>query len=106
MDLGSLKLTVTADAISLVVHAKPRARAGKSRVVGLFGDSLDVAVGAPPVDGAANEELLCFLAKALKLPRSQLRLLRGESSRQKLVAIETRGVLTADEVRARLEAHA
>jgi len=54
---------------------------------------------APPVEGAANAACLAFLADLLSLPQSQLEILRGERSRNKVVQITG---LTRDEVRARL----
>jgi uncharacterized protein (TIGR00251 family) len=93
-----VKLVVTREgAVRFEVHAKPRARA--SRVVGVRDEALVVQLAAPPVDGAANAELVEVLANALSLPKRDVTLVRGESGRVKLV--EVRG-LTADEVRARL----
>lgn len=86
-------------AVRLAVHAKPRAK--KSRIVGPREGALEVALAAPPVDGAANEELLRTLAKALGVRQRDVVLVRGDTSREKLV--EIRG-LTAAEVRARLSA--
>lgn len=76
----------------LEIHAKPRAK--KSELRGVREGALDVALAAPPVDGAANEELVRFLAEALGLPKRSVRLLRGESSRTKLVEIV--GLLRAE----------
>jgi uncharacterized protein len=72
------------------VWAKPRA--SKSRVIGRRDDGkgqtqLEVALAAPPVDGAANQELLEFIARALKVGKSRVELVRGESSRLKVVRI-------------------
>lgn len=94
-----MKLVEKDGAVRLEVHAKPRAK--KSKVVGERGDAVDIALAAPPVDGAANDELLRFLARVLDVPRRALELVRGETSREKLVAI--RG-LTPAEVEARLRA--
>lgn len=69
----------------LEIHAKPRAKKSAVRSVGE--GAIDVALAAPPVDGAANEELVRFLADVLDLPKKSVRLLRGESSRTKLVEI-------------------
>ena len=49
---------------------------------------LRVRVAAPPVDGAANEALLRLLAAKLGVPRRDLRLASGETSRRKVVAVE------------------
>ena len=46
-----------------------------------------VRVAAPPVDGAANDALIAFLADALHVPRRAVRIVSGERSRQKRVAI-------------------
>jgi uncharacterized protein YggU (UPF0235/DUF167 family) len=67
------------------------------------GISLDVALAAPPVDGAANDELLRVLSDALGVPRSALEIVRGASGKRKVV--EVRGVSEADVV-ARLAAAA
>jgi uncharacterized protein (TIGR00251 family) len=87
--------------VKIEVHAKPRAK--KSRIVGWKGGALEVQLAAPPVDGAANEELARVLAGALGVARRQVVLLRGEGSRTKLV--EVRGV-DPEAARALLEAAA
>ena len=53
-----------------------------------------VRVAAPPVDGAANAALVRFLAEAVNLPRSSVRLLAGATARRKRVLFE--GVEPAD----------
>jgi uncharacterized protein YggU (UPF0235/DUF167 family) len=58
-----------------------------------------VSLAAPPVDGAANSELVATLASALAIPRAQVVIVHGASSRRKLV--EVRG-LSAEAVRAKL----
>ncbi len=67
------------------VHVKPRAK--KSLIVGVRGEALEVALAAPPVDGAANDELVRVLAEALGVPRRSVTIVRGETSRKKLVAV-------------------
>ena len=49
--------------------------ARRTEVVGLYGDRLKVRLAAPPEKGAADQELIAFLARALNLPKSALRLL-------------------------------
>jgi len=76
-------------------------RASRDEVAGAGADGvLRVRLTAPPVEGRANEALVRFLAEELGVPRRQVRLVSGESSRTKVVSIE--GV-TADEVAARLQ---
>ena len=79
------------------VRAKPRA--SRSKVLGIREGVLDVSLAAPPVEGEANRELVETLARTLGVPKRDIRIVRGESSRAKL--LEVRGV-TADVLRERL----
>jgi uncharacterized protein (TIGR00251 family) len=87
----------TARGVDLLVRVIPRA--GRSGVAGTRGDALLVRLQAPPVDGAANAELVAVLAEALHVPKRAVSITSGERGRQKRVAIE--GVDEAT-VRARL----
>jgi uncharacterized protein len=60
----------------------------RTEVVGLYGDRLKVRVAAPPEKGAANAELIAFLSRALKLPKTSLRLTRGFQNRTKILEIQ------------------
>ena len=90
-------MTVIEGGVRLEVWAKPRAK--KSRIVGVRGDAIEVSLAAPPVDGAANEELVRVLADALGVPKRAIAIMRGATSQKKLVEIA--GV-SADEARRRL----
>ena len=59
--------------------------ASKSKIAGLYGDSLKITLNAPPVDGKANEELIKFLSKTLDIPKSSVSIISGETNRSKLV---------------------
>jgi len=83
---------------TLRVHLTPRS--ARDEVLGLEGDVLLARVSAPPVEGRANDALLRLLSEALGVPKSSLRIVRGQRSREKLVAVEG---LDAPEVRRRLE---
>ena len=97
--VGDLKLTLSKDgAVTFEVRAKTSAK--RSAVAGVREGALEVRLAARPVDGAANDELVGMLAAALGVPRRDIQLVRGTSSRHK--RIEVRG-LSIDEVRARLE---
>jgi uncharacterized protein (TIGR00251 family) len=61
--------------------------ARRTEVVGLLGDRLKVRLAAAPEKGAANQELIAFLAQALGLPKSSLKLTGGFQSRTKVVTI-------------------
>jgi uncharacterized protein len=51
--------------------------------------SLNVHLKSPPVDGKANEELIKLLAEKFNVPKSNIKIKLGVSSRQKLVEIDT-----------------
>lgn len=81
------------------VRVQPRA--SRTGVAGEHGGALRIRLGSPPVEGAANAELVRFLAKCLGVARSDVRIRRGARSRDKL--IEVAGV-EAGRVRALLRA--
>jgi uncharacterized protein (TIGR00251 family) len=82
---------------TLAIKVVPNAP--RSAVAGWLGEALKVKVHAPPAEGRANEELCSFLAAHLGLPRRSVTVLRGDSSRLKLVRIEG---LAEFDVRSRL----
>lgn len=53
--------------------------------------ALKVSINAVPEDGKANKELIAFLAKSWKLPKSALSILSGHTSRLKIILIEGDG---------------
>jgi len=68
------------------VRVQPRA--SRTEVAGPHGDAVRIRLTAPPVDGAANEALVRFLAERLEVPRSAVRIEGGTSGRSKVVAID------------------
>jgi uncharacterized protein (TIGR00251 family) len=71
--------------IILVVRVQPRAK--KDEVAGVRGGALKVRLQAPAVEDRANDALCVFLAALLKRPKSAVRILAGERSRNKRVEI-------------------
>jgi len=69
----------------LELHVQPGAKT--TAAVGEHGGRLKLKIAAPPVDNKANAQLLAWLAAQLKVPKSAVRLVRGETSRQKTVAV-------------------
>ncbi len=76
----------TKEGVILRVQVQPRA--SRDEIVGLHGDALKIRINAAPVAGAANKQLLKFLAKKLRIPRNHLCLQSGGRSRAKHIAIE------------------
>jgi len=72
-------------AIRFSVHLQPRA--SKNEIAGLHGTSLKVRVTAPPSEGLANEALIDVLSRALDIPRRNVCIVSGFSSRRKVVEI-------------------
>jgi len=84
---------------TLAIKAIPNAP--RTEIVGWLGEALKIKVHAPPVEGRANEVLCEFLAEVLAVPSRAVTVLRGDTSRQKIIRIA--GLSTAD-VRSRLQA--
>ena len=84
--------------VELDVRVIPRAR--KTEIAGVREDAIVVRLAAPPVEGAANDALVAFVAEWLAVPRRAVHILSGERSRRKRLSVT--GV-TADAIRARLE---
>jgi len=71
---------------TLVVHVVPRAR--RTAVCGRHGDAIKIKVAARPVDGAANAELVRFVAERVGVPRRAVTIASGATTRRKTVAVE------------------
>jgi len=72
---------------SLIFTVRVAPRASKSAVAGERDGALKVRVAAPPVDGAANEELVKTLAKALSVPTRAVEIVSGHSSKTKTMRV-------------------
>jgi len=83
------------DAAQLLVHVQPRAK--RTELVGWHGNAIKVRVAAPPVDGAANDALVAFLASEIGTQRSAITIIGGATGREKRVAIA--GVTRAEILR-------
>jgi uncharacterized protein len=73
--------------------------ASRSEVVGRLGDAWKVRVHAPPERGRANDEVVALLAEHLGLHRSEIRVVAGHTTRDKVVELER---LSLDEAARRL----
>lgn len=71
----------------VLLSLKVQPRASRNEIGDLAGTELKVRVTAPPVDSAANEAVLRLLAGTLDCPRGSLRLLRGGTSRHKVILV-------------------
>jgi uncharacterized protein len=85
------------DGAILTVHVQPKAT--QTACAGIYGEALKIWIAAPPVGGAANRELIRFLADELSLPTGAVRIESGEGGRLKRVRLKG---ATAVEVTRRL----
>lgn len=76
-------------------------RANVTEVVGRHGDAVRIRVAAPPVNGAANDALVRFIARRLEVPRRAVSIASGDASRRKTVIVE--GIVTETALRKLLE---
>lgn len=73
------------DRLVLTLHIQPGAK--KTEVVGLHGEALKIKVAAPPVEGAANEALVKFVAGLCGVSRRQVSIKAGASNRHKIIEV-------------------
>ena len=86
-------LSVQFEGVSLAIKLQPRASVNE--IGEPLGAELRVKVSAPPVDAAANEALIRLLAERFDCPRSRVEILRGHTSRHKIIKLHG---LSADAV--------
>lgn len=70
------------------IKVKIVTRAKRNQIVGWEGDVLKIKLNAPPVDNKANEALIDYLAKKWNLAKSEIRIVRGLKSRDKVLEID------------------
>lgn len=92
----TLNITEKDGAITVDVRVVPRA--SKSEIVGEHDGALKVRIASPPVDGAANAELIWLFAKKFGVSKSDITILSGESSKKKRIKIANLSQLSFDEV--------
>jgi uncharacterized protein len=79
----TVRCTEQGAGVTFAVRVQPRA--SKTGLAGEVEGALKIRLAAPPVDGAANEELIAFLAKLLGVPRRQISLVSGVAARHKVI---------------------
>ena len=95
--MREFKITDAKKGAAFAVRVVPRAK--KSEIAGQVGEAIKVRLTAPPVDGKANEALIALLAEKLGVGKSQVEIVAGATSRNKMVCVLG---LTPAEVEARL----
>ncbi len=70
------------------LNLKITPNANRNEIAGFSGGILQVKIAAPPVKGKANNELISFLSRALGVKRSAIYIVKGQTSRSKVIIIE------------------
>ena len=91
-----LNVTLGETTITFAVRVQPRAP--KSAIVGAHDGTLKIRLAAPPVDGAANEELTRLLAKLFDVKRADVEILSGTTAKQKLLRIHNVNPTDAEQI--------
>ena len=92
---------VSEDKECCILKVRVQPKASRNQVAGYDEGTLRLRVTAPPTDGKANAGVIALLAKTLGVSKSKLQIIRGQSSRDKVVSVDT---LTEQEVRRRIAA--
>ena len=80
-------MRVSIDEVVIEVTARPGA--SQRGIIGVTGERLVIGVNSRPEKGKANDELIEYLARETRVPRSALLIVRGETSRRKTIRIVT-----------------
>ena len=86
---------------SCTIKIRVQPKSSRNQVDGFQDGALRVRVTAAPTEGQANAAVIAILAKTLGVSKSRLEIIRGYSSRDKVVSVDT---LTEQEVQRKIEA--
>lgn len=87
-------MVIQSTSMGILIDVRVIPRSGRSGIAGVRDGALLVRLNAPPVEGAANAELVAVIADALSVPKRAVAIVAGERARQKRVRVE--GVSVAD----------
>ena len=71
--------------VELFIYAKPNAK--RSAFIGLIENEIHIALHAKPKDGEANAALISYISELLKVPKSKIKFIRGETSKHKVLSV-------------------
>lgn len=81
----SFEIKETEGRIEFSIRVVPRA--SKTEIAGILDGSIKIRVASPPVDGAANAEIVKFLAKTFGVAKSNVEIVSGQASKAKRIRI-------------------
>ncbi len=71
--------------LTLNIYVIPRS--SRTEIIGIYASSLKIKLKAPPVDNAANEELIKFIASNLAVSKSSVEIVKGHNQKRKVLSI-------------------
>jgi hypothetical protein len=83
--MEELPINFKDESFILSLYIQPKASRNQS--LGIYNNAFKLKIKAPPVEGAANRECIKFLSKQLKIPKSSISIISGETGRNKKLAI-------------------
>ncbi len=96
--MNKLKLKFRKHPEGLVIKVLVQPRSSKNSIAGIHNEALKIKLTAPPVDNAANQMCLKFLAKSLRVSRSALKIIAGHNSRHKQILLRSEDtIISANE---------
>jgi uncharacterized protein (TIGR00251 family) len=66
----------------VIINVKAQPNSSKNKIAGIYADAIKINIKAPAVEGAANKELIKFISKEFKIPKSEI-IIKGETSKKK-----------------------
>jgi uncharacterized protein (TIGR00251 family) len=78
---------ITETPSGLIINALLTPRSSRNKILKIHDGALKIAIQAPPVDGAANDELVKFLAKTFGLARRDILITSGHAAKRKTLAL-------------------
>ncbi len=84
-ETDGFRITETDEGVTFSVHVQPKA--SRNEICGLNGNELKLRLTSPPVEGAANKLCQEFIAKLLRVAKSNVSIIAGEKSRHKTITI-------------------
>jgi uncharacterized protein len=70
------------------IEVKVTPKSGRDEIFGFVNGILKVRVSAPPIEGKANERLLELISRTIEVPRSNVTIIKGRTSRIKTINVE------------------
>ena len=92
-----IQYTVGKRGVTFPVRVVPRA--SSSEIVGEHDGALKIRIAAPPVEGAANRELVRLLAKSLKVQQAEIEIVSGANATRKIVRLNDSTAAVIDRLR-------